>query len=464
MKKLSLSVFLFFLCSLTTFAASKANIHITYDPNTALVRAQMSIADGDAIVGHFGLRYDPSKLRAVTADGEELPEIIPDTDENGNSYLTQVVEASSAHIVITAESEKPSALIDPSRGTVLFGWYASKTISAVSPETDNGRVACVYFRMGDGVEPQSLTVDDIAPALSADCEWLSGWKNGVMLIDSESRVYTYEKREGAETLAVEVLFDIAASSDASAPKSDESDTNKEPTPPLPTPTVGDSTIDADKTNKSEETDKADEGDADKADNADETDGSGKNDEDKADNADNFESGSFSLSVHAYEHTLRFIWDVPEDMRISYFTLTLVDSKGNAFREIGNLIGITRSITVQGLAPNFSLTAHLTAYATSGSSVKEIETDTVHAQTAPYSQSAKPLIYTVTYDPGIGELYGFESEKVLFGESPSKVPTVYPPEGYRFVGWSGDGKSPIETETLCIYENKTLVAVFEATNE
>ncbi len=453
MKKLSLSVFLFFLCSLTAFAASKANIHISYDSDTALVCVQMSIADGDAIVGHFGLRYDPSRLRVVAADGSELPEVIPDTDENGSSYLTRVVAASSSHIVITAESEKSSALIVPENGTVLFGWYASKTVSAVSPETDGGQIACIYFRLNEDVLPQSLTAEDISPALSTDCEGLSGWKNGVMLIDSESRVYTYEERDGAELLLMDIRFDSETNSELQ-PEDGENISDEEQTPSESADE--DETTDADASDEIESPDEPQdggEGDTDAS--------SDSYDSSLPQLGDPIESGRFSLTAHAYDHKLRFFWEAPADERISYYTLTLADSKGNVFRTIDRLVGITRSVTVFDLAPDFTVIARLTAHTeddTSGTS--GAETDFVITQTKRYGSSAELLVYTVSYEPGIGELYGFESEEVLFGEGPSKLPTVYPPEGYAFVGWSSDGENPIETETLCVYEDMTLVAVFE----
>ena len=52
---------------------------------------------------------------------------------------------------------------------------------------------------------------------------------------------------------------------------------------------------------------------------------------------------------------------------------------------------------------------------------------------------------------------------MFGTTPTKIPTVYPPQGYSFAGWSLDGKNVISTENLKVYSDLKLTAIYEPEN-
>lgn len=451
MKKPLILLLLLSTFSLSTFAA-RADIHVSYDPSDQTLCAKLSITEGDAIVGHFGLTYNTQKLQLVTVDKTPLPVPLPETSENGKGFLTSIVEPGSSHIVITAESGLTSSLVVPSEGMVLFGWYASKSIAAVTPDTDQGLVARIYFRLNEGVSPDDLSEIDFNPVSSEQCSSRNGWKNGMMLIDSDSKVYTYEEREGAERLPVSVILEEAAddviNNDEQLSDSTDDTTGEEPEETIPD---GSTPPDTDAPDASTENDASQE----------EIVYEPNPDYDSAlpELGEPIASGFFGLSAHAYSEKIRFLWDVPHNKHISHYSLTISDLEGNTVRQIDHIVGITRSITIGKLAPDFALLAQLTAYTIDEDGTNGAEMDTLLAQTKKAS-SAGLLIYTVSYEPGIGELYGFESEDVLFGEKPVKLPTVYPPDGYTFTGWSFDGETLVDTDTLCIYEDCTLTAVFE----
>ena len=114
------------------------------------------------------------------------------------------------------------------------------------------------------------------------------------------------------------------------------------------------------------------------------------------------------------------------------------------------------MTVAGLAPDYPLTAALIAYDTSG---KELASASLSVRTDSPDADSLPVAFTVTYDAGIGEFYGFENEEVLFGSSPTKAPRVYAPEGYTFAGWSIEGEETVELSKLRVYEDLQLIAVY-----
>lgn len=65
MKKLSILFLLLAVLSLGCLAAedSAQKVTLTYDAAEQVIKAEISVLTGDAIVGHFGLSYNTQKLR-----------------------------------------------------------------------------------------------------------------------------------------------------------------------------------------------------------------------------------------------------------------------------------------------------------------------------------------------------------------------------------------------------------------
>ena len=163
-----------------------------------------------------------------------------------------------------------------------------------------------------------------------------------------------------------------------------------------------------------------------------------------------------MQAHTYSEKIRFLWQVPENRDIVSYTLILKDSAGQIVRQVDNIIGLTKSITVSGLAPDYALSAELKAYTSEGT---ELSDKALSVRTERPESDSTPVAFTVTYDAGIGEFYGFDSEEVLFGQAPTKAPAVYAPDGYVFAGWSIDGENLVSLTESRIYEDVCFIAVF-----
>ena len=446
MKKLAVVFFLFAFLTLNGFALedSAQNVHVTYDSAEKVIKAEISVLSGDAIVGHFGLLYNTEKLVLIASDGSSLPAQIPEKDANGKSYLTYVVEAANENIVVTAESNKPADLILPQAGKVLFGWYATKNIDAVTPSLDGGRIAVLRFKLADGVEPADLKNTDLTPVSAADCAGISGWTNGIIVINSQSKIFTYSAVEGTTALKIAVSADFSSDSDSNEPQ----------TPPEKDPTPGDTDIgkpEIDPEPGKDDTDKPT-GPTEPTEPTEPT--------KPAEPTGKTEIVDFSLTAHTYSEKIRFLWQVPENTDIDSYVLELKDSAGQTVRRVENLVGITKSVTIDDLAPDYPLFAELSALTADGT---ELSGKELAVRTEKPTAGSEPVAFTVTYDAGIGEFYGFDSEEVLFGSAPTKAPAVYAPDGYRFTGWSVDGVNLVELSASRIYEDTRFIALFAPEN-
>lgn len=446
MKKLSV---VWLLCALLSFAAAALedtahSVHLTYDNADDVIRARISVEVGDAIVGHFGLSFNSEKLRLVTRSGDELLSPAPVKNEDGESYLCSVVKAAGDGIVITPESNKPADLINQDKGIVLFGWYATKELDAVTPDISDGGIAEIYFKTADGVTVNDLTPSDIAPVSAEQCAGISGWGNGIIVINSQSKVFSVSPADGAALLNVSVTADFSDSPDVS------------PTPDKPED-VGQTDENAETPSSPEDPDPGDVTGTDV-----ETDGTGTTEEPEESGAPFAPNGKtaetdFSLTANAFENKVRLFWEKPANTEIYSYTVHLKDTDGNTVRKVDGIVGEARSLTLTFLAPDFAFVAEISAYTTDGSLLTG--TKSLAVRTEKMTAAGEPIAFGVTYDPGMGELYGFDSEQVLFGSLPTKAPVVYAPDGYVFKGWSADGKNTVSLSSLRIYKDTALTALY-----
>ena len=191
MKKTIFLFVLIFAMSMSVFALdnTRHSVVLTYDDTNKNIDASISVSAGDAIVGHFGLKFNPLKLSVATSNLEEIPSPVPETNSDGKSYLNSVVISASDYIVITSESNKPNELIDNENGLILFGWYATKDVDALTPDMSGGKMADIKFTINDGYTIDDITESDIIPVPTADCKNISGWSSGIIVINSDSIVY-----------------------------------------------------------------------------------------------------------------------------------------------------------------------------------------------------------------------------------------------------------------------------------
>ncbi len=423
MKKLC--VFVMTLCvilSIGVFADSQLcqTMKIYAQDDSDTVTASVFITKGTGIVGHFGVKYNTEKLELVRLDGTKLPDEVTEQDADGSSYLTKIVKAPSEDVIITPDSNKMSELLQMTKGQLLFGWYSAKNV-VVSPSVDGGKIADIMFKLKDGVKAEDIAISDFAFVTKSDCDGISGWSGGIITIASDEKAYSAQSddEQSKLELKIELLMNEKPSESVDAELPAESDKPQEP--------------------------------------EDEQEQERQEQEIVADDAHLYAGADISVQASTVKGGFRLLIDdglskiiVPE------YRVFITDTNGNTVRVITGIVGITKSLTIKELAPEFDFNIEVCAYAKNGTL---LDSEKISFKTATDS-SVTAKIYTVEYDVQSGTAYGFSSEQVLFGETATKAPTVYAPEGYKFTGWSVDGKNTVDLEKYNIYKDTVFTALYE----
>jgi hypothetical protein len=309
MKKMLFVLALSFLMSVSVFAAdaSEHTVNVAQDSDSGLVKVEISVSKGDAIVGHFGIKYNTEKLELVDENGNKLPDVIPEKNEAGKSYIQSVVKTLSKDIIVTTEANKSSDFINTSSGYVLFGWYATMNIDSVNPDENGGKIAQICFKLKD-VKYGELGNGDIAPITANECAHLSDWSKGIIVINSENDVYSSLSDDEKTVLKTNVVF---------APEDKENDG---------------------------ETDEKDENNGNQEDNNDET-GNGKDETDETDETDGTPQAKFGLELRVYSNRIRALWNNKAEKGVKKYVLRFRETNGNVFFTVDGIAEITRSVTV-----------------------------------------------------------------------------------------------------------------------
>ncbi|MBO4343937.1 MAG: hypothetical protein J5844_04680 [Clostridia bacterium] len=320
MKKLLFTLALSFLLSVSVFAIDASEHTVKVSHEKELVKVEVSVSKGNAIVGHFGIKFNPEKLELVKSDGSTLPDVIPEKNEDGKSYIQSVVKTSSKDIVITTEANKSSDFISTSNGYVLFGWYATMNIDSVNPDLNGGKIAEIYFKLKGG-SFGGLTDADIAPITAKECAHLSDWSKGIIVINSDNNVYSSISDDEKTVLKTSVVF----SPDSS----------------------GESGESGGETPGKDEKDEKDE------DNKDEKD-------EKDENSDGKEGGNgglidsnasetkMGLELRVYSGKIRVLWNNKAETGVKKYFLQFKEINGNVFHTVDGIAEITRSVTVSDI--------------------------------------------------------------------------------------------------------------------
>lgn len=464
MKKIVFSIFLCLALSVCAFAldATEHSVSLSYDAENGLIKATVSVSKGNATVGHFGLKYNTQKLEATDKNFNALAGEIPDKTSDGKSYLTNVVSSLASYVVITPESNKPAELINTSEGRLLFGWYATKEVDAVKPEKDGGKIAEVYFKLRDDVTIEDISVSDFSPVSVSDCSGISGWNMGIIVINTDSVVYTYQSGSGSQQLKINMVSDFSGNAENQTGDGNTTDEQQPQQPSEP-----DNPADAQQPESTEQTDKTDEKEEDEEnqdnkENKEET-PSGESEKPESEYVPFKENGviknvDLRLSVKTFSDKLRIFWESPSEYKneISEYRVKILDSNGNVVRYIKGITSITKSITIKELAPDFAFSVSVSAFLKDGTEIKHTQSPGVKTQV---STDGTLSVYDVTYYSGKGNMYGFDFEQVIFGYTPTKAPRVYAPEGYTFEGWTIDGENVIDLSKYNIYADTVFTAKY-----
>ena len=443
-----LSLSLFLVLAVSALPSTEHTVTVKLDPASGLVDVSLSINAGDGTVGRFGLEYDAARLVLVDKNGAAVPSPVPD-----GMTLDSVVTPGNWKILITAENNKTSDLVDPAKGYVLFAWVYSEKDASVTPES--GAIASLRFALADGVKYADIR-GALRPITEANCPKLSAWNRGMIVLNSENKVFfSFNDNTAATYLKTYIRYEAAPEQpdDANPDETNPDDTKPDETEPddsKPDDTKPDDTEPDD--TKPDDT-KPDDTEPDDTE-PDDTEPDNTKPEDPkpaavktlAVTAETYASGKVLLRWNA------------DGVKSAYFTVTIADSAGNVIRRYDRVADVSRSLLIKDVAPGFAFKATVSAFDASHGKIAEGALD---VRTETDGKESSLVVYNVTYDAGEGSLYGFTSELVIFGYTPTKTPIVYAPEGKKFVGWSADGgETVLDAVNLRVYADTALVAVFE----
>ena len=413
-----LSLSLFLVLAASALPSTEHTVTVKLDPASGLVDVSLSINAGDGTVGRFGLEYDAARLVLVDKNGAALPSPVPD-----GMTLDSVVTPGNGKILITAENNKTSDLVDPAKGYVLFAWVYSEKDASVTPES--GAIASLRFALADGVKYADIR-GALRPITEANCPKLSAWNRGMIVLNSENKVFfSFNDNTAATYLKTYIRYEAAPEQpdDANPDETEPDDSKPDDTKPddtEPDDTEPDNTKPEDPKPAAVKT--------------------------LAVTAETYASGKVLLRWNA------------DGVKSAYFTVTVADSAGNVIRRHDRVADVSRSLLIKDVAPGFAFKATVSAFDASHGKIAEGALD---VRTETDGKESSLVVYNVTYDAGEGSLYGFTSELVIFGYTPTKTPIVYAPEGKKFVGWSADGgETVLDAANLRVYADTALVAVFE----
>ena len=395
--------------------AMSQNLKVYVNSDSNVVTAALFLSEGNAIVGHFGIKYNTEKLELVRHDLGLIPDEIPVRDADGNDYLAKIVKAASSDVVITPDSNKPAELVLKDKGQVMFGWYSTKN-AVISPSTNSGAIALLYFNIKTGIKAEDISSSDFSFIKNEDCADIPGWSSGIISIASDEKAYLAETDNRDQRLNLSIALGLNEKIPEVQEDDDLPDIKTEP--------------EEDNEDKEETT---------------------------TEDTSLYESAKISASISGAGAGMRLLIDDGlKDVNVPEYRVIIKDTNGNEVRNISGIVGITRSLTIKDLAPDFELVAEISAYTKDG---KLLDSTSVSYKT-PSTPASTAKVYSVKYDVKDGTMYGFNAEDVIFGNVPTKVPTVYAPDGYKFAGWSVDGTNTVDIEKYNIYKDTVFTAVYE----
>lgn len=317
--------------SASAYALDKTShiVTLTADSVTNTVKAVVAVDKGDAVVGHFGLSYNTEKLSLLTVDETNVPETVPDKTDDGKSYLSMVVKSLSSSVVITSETNTASSMINTVKGYVLFGWYATKDVDSINSDAQGGVIAEITFGLKEGVSVSDLVITDVTPAGKSECEHLADWSKGIIVINSENKIFSSFAENEDELLVTKVSAKYLENDDeedeneneASSETADENEAENEDK---------DVTVNETDTGVSVE---------------------------KLEQAENV--ATVSVTSHTFDNYARFIWEKSEQDDVYEYVVVIKDADGKVAKTVSGIIGVCRSVTVKDLLENteYSVTVY-----------------------------------------------------------------------------------------------------------
>ncbi len=474
-------------------APTKQKIVVSYNEQLETVDLKFYIASQTAIVGYCSFDYDSSVLELLDKYGNVVPEAVPKHSSDGSSasFLLDVV-SSYSNTIVTDVGRGADKLINTKEGYVLYAWMLPSDYPFIDASSGDVLISSVSFRLKDGVEPSSLTEDCIKVATKDITGKVNGWYAGLVVMNKSQKKSSYNgEGQNRALFEAEYIFPEAKSDGGETDTPDKDETSAEDEKPAEdeTPAV-DKVPETDDNSGETETPSVDETPSD-----DETPAEDNNPEDSDntaseetpldeekpsdkefpetdktpetnDNPKPIVTGSakcakvadFNISVNAGTDSVRVKWEKPDGIGdVLGYTLVITDSEFCTVKEISGISGLSSSYTASGLMSDYDYRIYIIAQ-TIGSYVTSFVEP---AKTQSEGKYPSTVVCNVFYNEGDGHLLGLSSELVLFGEKPSKIPTVIPEDGKYFIGWSTGGNTIADAENTKIYGDTIFSAVYSS---
>lgn len=393
-------------------------IRLSLDTANHGIVAGVYITKGNSVAGHFGISYNTDKLAPTTIGFGDIPENIPESNAASESYICSVVKSAADHIIISPDQTAVRELVNREKGYVLFGWYAKKSVDCVKA---GECIAELCFKMADGISVTDIVQGDIVPVSKSSTAELNVWSGGIMVADMDEATYFYEPMPGNKTLGIKVTATFFAPEEI---KSDNGNIKEAEVTPKPE--------------------------------AKEDEGLTESVIPEEKNENTLKTTDMGMTVKTYSDKIRVFWNKPSDFSVTEYRIYITDKENYPVRTISGITEVTRSFTVKELAHDYGFKVKLAAVRPDGTVVYH---KSVAVLKTERSTTAPAKIYNVKYKAGEGSLYGLSDEQVVFGNHPTKAPTVYAPVGFKFAGWSVDGKNVADLGELKVYSDTVLTAVY-----
>ncbi len=441
MKKIAVFLLMAFIFALGVFAEDvEYEIRLSHDTENNGIVAGVYITKGNSVAGHFGISYNTGKLVPATIGFGDIPAEIPETNVASESYICSVVKGAADYIIISPDQTAVRELVNREKGYVLFGWYAKKSVDCVKA---GECVAELRFKIKDGVSLSDIVRGDIVPVSKASTSSLNVWSGGIMVADMNEVTYFYEPASGNKALGIKVTAPFFAPEENTGNAEETDSTNDENT------SEDDGETEAADTKPETEA-------SDSEANQNENEGLTESVIPEEKNENTIKTTDLGMIVKTYSDRIRVFWNKPSDFNVTEYRIYITDKDNYPVRTISGITDVTKSFTVKNLAHDYDFKVKLAAVKPDGTVVYH---KSVAVLKTERSTTAPAKIYNVKYKAGDGSLYGMADEQVVFGNHPTKAPTVYAPEGYEFAGWSVDGKDVADLGELKIYSDTVLTAVY-----
>ena len=184
--------------------ATQQKIYCTYDKESGILKADIYVSSGTAIVGYCSFDYDQNVLSLLDTDKKIIPEVVPEYASDGKTLFLKSVFESHNGIVVTDIGNGTKKLINTKDGYAMFAWYFSDSKSVIDATEKEVLISSMSFSLKDGKTLSDINEKSIIFASKEITDSVKGWYPAIFVMDKNHNQYSYE--DGS--LKAEFVFDI----------------------------------------------------------------------------------------------------------------------------------------------------------------------------------------------------------------------------------------------------------------